>query len=48
MSTLLQTGSGIHSGMNTRRWGSLEVISEVGNYTGDQDKHILLDIGELK
>ena len=44
ISTLGQAGSEIHSGMMIGRWGSLEVIPEVSNYTDDQDNHILLDI----
>lgn len=44
-SILVRAGGGVHSGMNTRRWGwgSLEVISEVHDHIDGQDKHILFD-----
>lgn len=38
-----RAGRGIHGSMNTGRWGSLEVISEVGNYTDDQDNYLIFE-----
>lgn len=39
-STLVEGGNGLYNGINTRRWRPMEVTSEAGGPTHDQDKSI--------